>query len=61
VRGRFASPVTRAALPHSLVQRFAGDGWEPLAALLRFVAPTTTTSNGAAVFEGRRRPAEDAR
>jgi hypothetical protein len=61
MRGRFASPVTRAALPHSLLQRFAGDRWEPLVALLRFVAPTTTASTGAVVFEGGRRPAEDAR
>jgi hypothetical protein len=61
MRGHFASPVPTAALPDSLLRRFAGDSWEPLVALLRFVAPTTTVSNGAAVFEGRRRPAEDAR
>ncbi|MBI2218252.1 MAG: hypothetical protein HYU51_13240 [Candidatus Rokubacteria bacterium] len=60
-RGRFVPPVPTTALPDSLVRRFAGDSWEPLVALLRFVVPTTTASNGAALFEGRRRPAEDAR
>jgi hypothetical protein len=60
MRGRFASPVRTAALPDSLLQRFAGDSWTPLVALLRFVAPTTTASNGA-LFEGPRQPAEDAR
>ena len=60
MRGRFAPPVPTATLPDSLVRRFAGDGWAPLVALLRFVAPTTTASNGA-LFEGRPRPAEDAR
>ena len=61
MRGRFAPPVPTSGLPDSLVRRFAGDRWEPLVALLRFVAPTTTASDAAAVFEGRRRPAEDAR
>ncbi len=61
MRGRFAPPVPGPALPDSLLRRFAGDSWEPLVALLRFVAPTTTASNTPAVFEGRRRPAEDAR
>jgi len=61
VRGHFVPPVPTTALPDSLLRRFAGDSWEPLVALLRFVAPTTTASNGAALFEGRRRPAEDAR
>jgi len=60
MRGRFAAPVPTAALPDALLRRFAGDRWEPLVALLRFVAPTTTASDGA-LFEGRRRPAEDAR
>ena len=60
MRGRFAPPVPASALPRSLLQRFAGDGSEPLVALLRFVAPITTTSDGAGLFEGQRRPAEDA-
>jgi hypothetical protein len=59
--GRFVPPVSTAALPGSLLERFAGDRWEPLVALLRFVAPTTTEVASAALFEGRRRPAEDAR
>jgi hypothetical protein len=61
MRGRFVPPVPTTALPDALVRRFAGDRWESLVALLRFVAPTTTASDGAALFEGRRRPAEDAR
>ena len=61
MRGRFVPPVVTTALPDSLLRRFVGDRWEPLVALVRFVAPTTTASNGAALFEGRRRPAEDAR
>ncbi len=61
MRGRFAPPVPTAALPSSLLLRFPGDSWEPLVALLRFVAPTTTASDGAGLCEGRRRPAEDAR
>jgi hypothetical protein len=61
MRGRFVPPVPTPALPDALVRRFTGGSWEPLVALLRFVAPTTTASNGAALFEGRRRPAEDAR
>lgn len=61
MRGRFAPPVPTAALPDSLVHRFAGASWAPLVALLRFVAPTTTVSDGAGLFEGRCRPAEDAR
>lgn len=60
MRGRFVPPVSTTALPASLVRRFVGDSWAPLVALLRFVAPTTA-SNGAGLFEGRRRPAEDAR
>jgi hypothetical protein len=61
MRGRFVPPVPTTALPDSLLQRFAGDGSAPLVALLRFVAPTTTATDGAGLFEGRRRPAEDAR
>ena len=60
MRGRFAPPVPASALPRALLQRFAGDGSEPLVALLRFVAPSPTSSDGAGLFEGRRRPAEDA-
>ncbi len=60
MRGRFAPPVPASALPRALLQRFAGDGSEPLVALLRFVAPITTASDGAGLFEGQRRPAEDA-
>jgi hypothetical protein len=61
MHGRFAPPVPTATLPGSLLRRFPGESWEPLVALLRFVAPTTTASDGAGLFEGRRRPAEDAR
>ena len=61
MRGHFVPPVPTPTLPDALVRRFAGDSWEPLVALLRFVAPTTTATDAAAVFEGRRRPAEDAR
>jgi len=59
MRGRFAPPVPTAALPGSLLRRFPGESWEPLIALLRFVAPTTTAS--AALGEGRCQSAEDAR
>lgn len=61
MRGRFAPSVPTSALPGSLLLRFSGDSWAPLVALLRFVAPTTTAADGAGLFEGRRRPAEDAR
>ena len=61
MRGRFVPPVPTTALPDALVRRFAGGNWEPLVALLRFVAPITTASDGTGLFEGRRRPAEDAR
>jgi hypothetical protein len=61
MRGRFAPPVPAATLPGSLLACFAGAGWEPLVALLRFVAPSPPASHGAALFEGRRPPAEDAR
>ena len=52
MRGHFAPPVPASTLPGSLLQRFAGEGPAPLVALLRFVAPTTTTSDGAALIEG---------
>jgi hypothetical protein len=61
MRARFMPPIPTAALPASLLERFLGDDWAPLVALLRFVAPTTTASGGATLGEGRRRPAEDAR
>lgn len=61
MRGRFAPPVPAAMLPGSLLLRFAGDGSAPLVALLQFVAPSPIASDGAGLFEGRRRPAEDAR
>jgi len=61
MRGHFVPAVPTTALPDSLLRRFTGDSWAPLVALLRFVAPTTTAANGAELFEGRRRPAEDAR
>jgi hypothetical protein len=61
MRARFVPPVPTTALPESLLTRFPGDSWAPLVALLQFVAPTTTASDGATLGEGRRRPAEDAR
>jgi hypothetical protein len=61
MRGRFVPPVPTTAMPEALLQRFAGEGWALLVALLQFVAPTTTASGGATLIEGRRRPAEDAR
>jgi hypothetical protein len=61
MRARFVPPVATGGLPESLLRCFGGDRWEPLVALLRFVAPTTTASDGTGLFGGRRRPAEDAR
>lgn len=61
MRARFAPPVPTTALPEALLQRFVGESWQPLVALLQCVAPTTTASDGATLGEGRRRPAEDAR
>jgi hypothetical protein len=61
MRGRFVPPVPTTALPEALLQRFAGESWQPLVALLQFVAPTTTACHGATLIEGRCRPAEDAR
>jgi hypothetical protein len=43
-RGRFLPPVATSSLPRSLLERFPGEGWEPLVALLRFLAPVTTSS-----------------
>ena len=61
MRGRVAPPVPAATLPGALLERVAGAGSAPRVGLLRFVAPITTSSDGAGLFEGRRRPAEDAR
>ena len=40
-RARFMPPVDPALLPASLIERFDGDGAEPLVALLRFIGPIT--------------------
>jgi hypothetical protein len=40
--GAFVPPVTAAALPASLLKRFAGDIEQQLLSLLRFLAPITT-------------------
>ena len=40
-RARFMPPVDHALLPASLIERFVGDGAEPLVALLRFLGPIT--------------------
>ena len=62
MRGRFAPPVpTRCAAGLAVASALPATARTPLVALLRFVAPTTTASDGAGLFEGRRRPAEDAR
>jgi hypothetical protein len=58
MRGRFVPPVSASTLPRSLLDRFAGPGSAPLVALLQFL---TSSAGGAMRFEGRRRPAEDAR
>ena len=38
-RAEFGAPVTEAALPSSLLERFAGNHQERLHALLRFLSP----------------------
>jgi hypothetical protein len=43
-RGRFAPPLLAASLPGALLERFGGDGFAPLVALLRFVSPITTST-----------------
>lgn len=40
-RARFMPPVEHDKLPASLVERFTGEGAEPLVALLRFIGPIT--------------------
>lgn len=42
-RARFMPPVDEAAMPSTLLERFAGDASEKLIGALRFVAPTTTS------------------
>ncbi len=42
-QSRFATPVVASALPASLLERFAGDGVEPLVSALRFLAPLTVS------------------
>jgi hypothetical protein len=49
VAGCFARPVACKALPHSLLERFAGDERERLSAALRFLSPITTMSGGFAI------------
>jgi hypothetical protein len=58
MRGRFVPPVSPSTLPRSLLARFAGAGAAPLVKLLHFLAASTA---GVELFEGRPRPAEDAR
>ncbi len=53
-RGSFARPVVEAALPASLLERFAGSEEARLVGLLRFVAPITTSSGIATLAEGQR-------
>ena len=45
-RARFMPPVDHDRLPVALIERFTGDGAEPLIALLRFLGPIT---GGAAI------------
>ncbi len=53
MRGRFSPPVATSALPNALLARFVGDAEERLVALLRFLAPLTTTA-ASPLAEGRR-------
>lgn len=43
-RGRFVPPVSTEDMPASLLERFQGDETTRLCAVLRFVAPVTTSS-----------------
>jgi hypothetical protein len=43
-RGRLSPPPVTAGLPHTLLERFAGDEQARLVAALRFLSPITTTS-----------------
>lgn len=47
--GCFARPFAHEALPHSLLERFAGDERERLGAALRFLSPITTMSGRFAI------------
>lgn len=44
-KAAFSPAVGEAGIPHSLLERFAGDEVEALAALLRFVAPLSTPAD----------------
>lgn len=48
-RGGFSPPVDEAALPSSLLERFAGDEGERLRALARFVAPLGAGTAGSSM------------
>jgi len=54
-KARFMPEVCASTLPMALLDRFTGTGFEPLAALLRFISPITTESAGIneQLFEGR--------
>lgn len=43
-RAAFSPPVGETAVPSSLLERFAGDAHEQLAALLRFLSPISTAA-----------------
>jgi hypothetical protein len=43
-RASFSPPVAASAAPNSLLERFAGEPHEQLAALLRFLSPLSTTA-----------------
>jgi hypothetical protein len=43
-RAAFSPPIAATAAPSSLIERFAGDPIDQLAALLRFLSPLSTTA-----------------
>jgi hypothetical protein len=43
-RAAFAPPVDETGSPRSLLERFAGDEFEQLVAILRFMSPVSTPS-----------------
>ncbi len=49
-RAAVATPITIAALPVSLLERFAGDVRQQLTALLRFLAPLTSGASAMRAF-----------